>query len=1256
MHLITQFPVWRADIRGIKMNKQILFFIAFLSIFSIAFATAPTYGSGTIQDCQTGDYDYCNVTSSSTISGQDFIINNRELIFAPGVTVTLNASRLSINSTERIWIQSSAVLDGSGFGRNGGSGGSIRNIVNPPSTQYVDGATNGSNGSVSNGCLTFPTSYGSGLLPFEFTPGNPGIQNGSVSLGGGFYSTGAAGIDSATGCFTAGSGGSGHAIRLISSNITIQGTVNVSADIGTVDGGGGAYVRSGGSGAGELILYGSDLTLTGSISANGADGLGAFGAIGNGGDGGRYKACAKNVYSNSTIVTVLGGLGGALNGSTGISTISSSNTSCYPDVSVDLFSNNNTVFTPYNPGSFSPSFLARIGVFNSSNVTCDYIVDGTHTPIGQFNYTDGFVTINVSIPSQSTGTHTFAVTCANSSAGIVNVTSSLSFSMAPGPQVSAIQPTNSSTIASGNTNIIYGVLTDRAVTCNLTLNLVPNASSSVPFSTSITNPVSLSLGPQEWGVFCYEPGNMTYNSTANFSFIYSISNSTTTVFLLNTTDPVLTSIASYNNLNAKLRLIYYLDRATDLLVYQELSGLTLNTTYNTSINRGKDFFLIMNYPTSTLIDTYSTNGSSRETFTITNGISTSITSTPYNILSNNYFDAGQYAYTEHVTPVYGSSSYYLYWLPVSTGSVLMRQNITATSPDLINGSNHNRSIVWQTITNNSALSNWYYAAPTNCTATTDYIGIYQYNGTGTTLLNIPNSNCYNQTAIEGSKVIFEGYGNKSYALFANLTNATLHLVQDNKTITFNNSISSPSSFIFNDQYTFNFFSIESGTTYVYDCYFETTASCSKFTLTEWRQSVSYSRSNQQTSKRNSTADSLTYANVFQSSGVYATVVRSDYNSKFICYDEQLEYRKQFQVRMFSDNASIVFTNSTWGYSIPSENLGNGTKRTYFLCTNGTNRLMVNGLNGNYHINSFSLLSTAGTYYTFNVRNNFGIPIENARVSAYRFSNLFQQWVTIEQGITDATGTAVLFLEPLNLYRIILEADGYVALNFDFVPASTTSITLQLNSEGGQNISLPEFDRVFDDVSISVRPDYSFSTNATNLSFQVVSNSSTIENFSLIIYRRYGGNTTVVFNSTVTSQPSGGILNYTATQIGQYVIVPSFTSQNYSTYYPGQTLFTLGNNTGLARARVEFESDQPMSGWTFYFLAIVCAMLAAGFVSRYSYEGAGLAAIVVLWIFTLFSPGLVLVSLGGQSITVMMATTLSTVLTIVAVYLMNRVGA
>ena len=100
-----------------------LLFILFL-LGSLSFSIGVlSYGSGTIQDCLSNSYTYCNVTSSSTITDTDFSITNHGIHIFPGVTISLLRSRLSINSSE--YFINQGFINASANNRDGGSGGSV---------------------------------------------------------------------------------------------------------------------------------------------------------------------------------------------------------------------------------------------------------------------------------------------------------------------------------------------------------------------------------------------------------------------------------------------------------------------------------------------------------------------------------------------------------------------------------------------------------------------------------------------------------------------------------------------------------------------------------------------------------------------------------------------------------------------------------------------------------------------------------------------------------------------------------------------------------------------------------------------------------------------------------------------------------------------------------------------------------------------------------------------------------------------------
>ncbi len=128
------------------------------------------------------------------------------------------------------------------------------------------------------------------------------------------------------------------------------------------------------------------------------------------------------------------------------------------------------------------------------------------------------------------------------------------------------------------------------------------------------------------------------------------------------------------------------------------------------------------------------------------------------------------------------------------------------------------------------------------------------------------------------------------------------------------------------------------------------------------------------------------------------------------------------------------------------------------------------------------------------------------------------------------------------------------------------------------------------------------------------------------------------------------------ETGIYYIDAWFKHEDYDEYDLLAKTFQNGN-TSFMRARDEFLSTNPIGAWGFYFVAVVVAMLVGGFISRYTFEGAGLVSLAVLWIFTLFNPAAELVCIAGidSCMTSMHATILTTVAVLGGLYYVWRGG-
>jgi hypothetical protein len=403
-------------------------------------------------------------------------------------------------------------------------------------------------------------------------------------------------------------------------------------------------------------------------------------------------------------------------------------------------------------------------------------------------------------------------------------------------------------------------------------------------------------------------------------------------------------------------------------------------------------------------------------------------------------------------------------------------------------------------------------------------------------------------------------------------------------------------------------------------------------------------------KRNGTSDVVAQGIV--SGGTTDTVKllynQYTYDGKFLCYDEMAENRLSFKVGVYTDTSANVLSNYSYGYVIPSSILGTGNKKAYFTCANGTQRLFITGLNNNYTVNSYSLQQPKGVYYTFQALDQYSIPVANASMTAYRFSIVNQAFVPIEQGITDFNGNAIFYLEPYQFYKFIVQANGFVVLTFDLTPGSDTVLEFKLQNTGGTILVIPSFDRVFNDVSYYLSPSQTFQNSTFNLTYTISSANSTLEYYGMNITYEFNGTHQHVFNGTGTSA-GGSVLVYTATNNGTYRVDTWFKAQGYALYRTPQVSYFLSAKQGLGYVKERLPGM--MGGWAYFLIATCVALLVAGYISRYTIDGAGIMGLMVLWFFTAMNPGAVIVGAASCTlgtlgcITIVMATGLTSIIVI-----------
>ncbi len=273
----------RSEARGARPIWCGVLFLVIVQFWTLPSASAWTYLDGGDH----GGQDWI-ITSNTTIAGNHY--NIRLFKIAAGVTVTVAA----YDGTNYGWVEIHAeniviegTLSASGAGYSSSSG--------PGAGESVSGLGGGGGGGSSYGSLSsHEVEMGSG----GGSSSQSGVRYVGGGGGGGYGGSGGQGGDSAdptlagSGYSALGGRGGGKIVLIASENLTINGTVSA-------DGAAGGksppleYCAGGGGSGGGVLIEGKEVHISGAISAKGGAGgsvaAGQYAGSGGGGGGGRIK-------------------------------------------------------------------------------------------------------------------------------------------------------------------------------------------------------------------------------------------------------------------------------------------------------------------------------------------------------------------------------------------------------------------------------------------------------------------------------------------------------------------------------------------------------------------------------------------------------------------------------------------------------------------------------------------------------------------------------------------------------------------------------------------------------------------------------------------------------------------------------------------------------------------------------------------------------------------------------------------------------
>jgi hypothetical protein len=339
-------------------------------------------------------------------------------------------------------------------------------------------------------------------------------------------------------------------------------------------------------------------------------------------------------------------------------------------------------------------------------------------------------------------------------------------------------------------------------------------------------------------------------------------------------------------------------------------------------------------------------------------------------------------------------------------------------------------------------------------------------------------------------------------------------------------------------------------------------------------------------------------------------------------DEKLTTALTFNLTMFNSSNTYTFNNigySEWLWGSASLPTGDVTltvsslnygQRNYFLNINDHSYT---------NLTAYLLATSSGSWVRFHILTTTEAGIQGALVQANR--SIGGTSTMVEQEISDASGTALFFLDPLATYTITVTKAGYSSYSAGIQPSQSDYKIYLTPTNSNINISGQFFD-----VTWTFFPASGGLANASTqlFNYTIASSNSSLTGYGLNITL----NGTMVYSGSGNS-PGGGsvsttldLTNYSGTTL---TAVLYFTKVGYPLYNVSYD-YTIWPNTGTLAGTLSglLASVCPGGGiqklgitWCgpLAFLALFMMMLvgAAG-ASTFGLNGGGMAAGATMWLF------------------------------------------
>lgn len=271
-------------------------------------------------------------------------------------------------------------------------------------------------------------------------------------------------------------------------------------------------------------------------------------------------------------------------------------------------------------------------------------------------------------------------------------------------------------------------------------------------------------------------------------------------------------------------------------------------------------------------------------------------------------------------------------------------------------------------------------------------------------------------------------------------------------------------------------------------------------------------------------------------------------------------------------------------------------------------------------NFYLLQSGESTTYEFVVVQAVAnTPIENALITISKYISTEGAQVTVGQGLTNPDGTFSIGLKLGDNYRVTVSKDGFVNIDFNFVPDALQQKIIQLSQTGVAGASLIDWNIFSDDISFLITPADQFQNETFSINYSISSSNSTLQNFGMEVFYTNTSNISLgeasVFANNVTTSAAGGLINFTAEDEGTYRVVTFFKRTNETLIFNDDNHYFFNAKQGISG--LGFSGlFSPLTYWMFAILTTGMILVTTG---RFLGFGGAVLGLIVLGFFVALNP-------------------------------------